>query len=334
MHPFLSFLLGIAIATVILMFLVRKRIRVSSHQALLIFRRGIPARVSFNDVVILPFWEEVEFIELKRFILKWRFVEKDSLYTKDYQRMDLALELELSIPRDTKKILSLAQDFSADTLHDAEKIQALLTPQLQQTLGSILVEKSVFDWNYERTELIDELKRRLSFSRKEWEVQNITISLLRSTAKSAYKEDSLEDQKGLLAFSAEEESLEQIKIERLEIAEQKQQRDLEKASLQEQSLENQHLKIKVDEAKASLQRDIDIFQQNISVQIDILKAHLDTELSVYRKEASQSAALLGKTLPQGMTKEVDKIRNQQRIEADMLKREHLDRSQDLHTDKK
>ncbi|MEC7987117.1 MAG: hypothetical protein VX278_18255, partial [Myxococcota bacterium] len=120
----------------------------------------------------------------------------------------------------------------------------------------------------------------------------------------------------------------------LEIAEQKQQRDLEKASLQEQSLENQHLKIKVDEAKASLQRDIDVFQQNISVQIDILKAHLDTELSVYRKEASQSAALLGKTLPQGMTKEVDKIRNQQRIEADMLKLEHLDGYLDLHTDKK
>ena len=63
MPPFVSFLLGAAAAAALLMFLVRKRIRVSAHQALLVFRRGLPARVALNDVVVLPFWEEVEFID-------------------------------------------------------------------------------------------------------------------------------------------------------------------------------------------------------------------------------------------------------------------------------
>ena len=92
MHPFLSFLVGFAGATAILMFLVRKRIRVSAHQALLIFRRGAPARVCLNDTVVLPFWEEVEFIELKHFILKWDFTDAQSLYTQNMQKMDLLFQ--------------------------------------------------------------------------------------------------------------------------------------------------------------------------------------------------------------------------------------------------
>ena len=145
------------------MFLVRKRIRVSAHQALLVFRRGLPARVTLNDTVVLPFWEEVEFIELKNFILKWNFSDENSLYTKNLQRMDISLELELSIQREPKKILSLAKEFSTETIHDAEKIQEIFTPELKQTLTSFLMEKDAFEWIYQRAELVKKLDKQLSY---------------------------------------------------------------------------------------------------------------------------------------------------------------------------
>lgn len=322
MMYFFTFVLGVFFAAFVLLFLWRRTVPLSTAEAALVIRKGNPSRIVLGDFVLMPFFERWEKIPLQEHVISFSFENDEALHSANGQKINIAIEMFFSSPRDRKKIKRLLDEYGTRFFCDSTVLYSLVRPFVNEQLPLIVKKREAQEWiNHDRKQIQDELEKGLRIQDFGCELTSVCISKIRSTDQEFYDPSNIEDKKGLLAFQQEVDSLAEVEKERALVGEKKSALEEEKKELQHKLLEIQGEINAVDRQNDVFLRHVAHLRQEMRIQIDLLKSHLDVELSEYRREAAQQAAVLGKTSPASVERESSKLRNRLRIEADTLKRE-------------
>lgn len=323
MNLLLAFLGGAIFCAGCLLFLWRQRVQLEASQAALVIRSGNPSRIVFGDFVLMPFFERMERISLQEQVHSFSFSNQESFHSLNGQKLNIDVEIRILPPKDRKRLKQLLDEKGLEVFANLEGMNAVLVPIVQKTLIEIIAQREAQAWiNQYRGELEEGLQKYLIQSSIGFEVLSVVVSKIRSTDLEFYDSEKLEDKKGLLSYHEEMESLEEIERARDVVASTKKSLGVERKELQRLQFEVQEESQRLDTEHQRFRSHLNHIRQEIRVQIDLLKSHLDVELSEYRRQAAQESALLGKTSPPSVERETTKLRNRHRIDADMLKRKH------------
>jgi hypothetical protein len=309
---------GIALAALCLLFLIRHRIQLDSHQAMLIFRRGQKVQLALQDRTVLPLLEDVELIDLSAIQLKWSF---KSLQCQDLFRADVDIHSELLFAREPRLLLRLLGDTTASQLQSPDFWQARLEPILKETLQQHLQTRDTSFWARNPKEL----SQHLETSIHPWEgirFRSFHIPSFAEVDETRYSEDDPSDRIAIIKLRRSRFDMEQLEqdVERAE-------RTIEASKvLQKQLVERQrriqNLRNELETGQSQLEKDVEQLSVQIRKRLDKVRGELDERIGTVHAASIRTAAAKGMTLPQGVEEEITRVHSRKRSELNLIQAEN------------
>ena len=322
----IHFLIGLVFGAILCVFCVvyvwRKKHKVDDVQAGVIYRSATPTRIVFSDTVVMPFFERMEYLSLCTHKTRHSFLEEESLYAKNWQKLDVQVLVQSTIPKDRARIQGLLTTYGREKIEEESFFQDQVQSVLSQALPSIFQSQDAQDWILrDRSETAQNIFLKIKSLDVSIDIESVQIVFLRSTDIKFYNVENLEDKRGWLSFYKDTSELEDIEAAWKNIQMEKKQIEEERKELHVRQFELQSQRLEVEGEERKIEDYIASLRKQLHVQIDLLKTHLDVELNNYKRDAAQQAALLGKTTPASVERESEKLRNRFRIDADSWSRE-------------
>ena len=210
--------LGALISTLTLMVFVKKRVEVGPHEALLCYKRGNPARVHLYDRMVIPFFEEVEKIDLSTKGLNWSFQGKTSIRCKDHRKAEIKVSLFFGLPREKSAILAAAKQLGTAKLDDIDVLSKIISPTMKEALVDVFSKEDFLEWAQNPSQLEERMNQALKLPIEGLRVEKLTLTELSPCPETHYDHTDPRDFKAILGMRQDKADLKAL-LQQIEDAE-------------------------------------------------------------------------------------------------------------------
>lgn len=159
---------------------------------------GRPKVVFDGGMLVLPIVHKVTSVDLQSYTLNVTLVDKHSLMSQDFIRIDLTAAMTVRIAAHAEGVLVAMRALNGMSLQEG-KLRVILEAESIAILRSVAASMSLETLHQRRYEFSDAVHKRLSLPLQQYGLELVAISLLEleQTAKAFYDTGHILDAKGL-----------------------------------------------------------------------------------------------------------------------------------------